>query len=80
MRASTEEHAHVTDLRLGDTAQRPLYRGPFLLDTNEVAFRMCLRLTYQKLTVAKTDFHLDRGLPSKLLRPINRTQHTLPEQ
>ena len=38
-----EEHAHITDFCLGDTAQRPLYRGPFLLDTDEVAFRMRLR-------------------------------------
>ena len=74
MRASTEEHAHVADFCLGDTAQRPLYGGPFLLDTDEVAFRMCLRLTYQKLTVAKTDFHLDRSLTSELLHPINGTQ------
>ena len=57
-----------------------LHGGPFLLDTYEIALRMFLRLTYQKLTIAEADFHLDRGLTSELLRPINGTRPTLPEE
>ena len=75
-----EKHAHVEEFRLGDTTQRPLHGSPFLLDAYEVAFRMFLRLAYQKLTIPKADFCLDRGLTPELLRPINGTRPMLPEE
>src|SRR5712691_10859910 len=74
-----EEHTHVGDFGLGDAAQAALHGGPFLLDTDKVAFRMRLCLPDQKLAIPKADFHLDRGLTSELLRPINGARHMLPE-
>ena len=79
MRASTRS---TRTLRICTWAIRrnALHGGPFLLDAYKVALWMFLRLAYQKLTIPKTDFHLDRGLPSELLRPINGTRHVLPEE
>ena len=75
-----EEHAHVGDFSLGDAAQAALHGGPFLLDADEVAFRMLLGLADQKLTIPKADFYIDRSLTSELLRPINGACHMLPEE